>query len=63
MSKNLSRMAAMTAAAIPFTLVLSGCTPDVPRTYADQSGTWRLELKSGGWRSRANYARRFKHAG
>jgi hypothetical protein len=41
-------MAAMTVAAILFTLVLSSCTPDVQGTYADQSGTWRLELKSGG---------------
>ena len=42
------RMAALTAVAMFFILVLGSCTTDVQGSYADQSGTWKLELKSGG---------------
>ena len=41
------KMTALATAAISIA-ILVGCTPDPTGTYADQSGTWRLELKSGG---------------
>lgn len=42
------RRAAASLAAIFLILPLSTCTASVQGTYVDQSGTWKLELKSGG---------------
>jgi hypothetical protein len=48
MNRTYCRVAALAVAAICSILVLVSCTPDLTGTYVDETGAWRLELKSGG---------------